>query len=43
MNKGKYLEKSKFHAYRSKYNPRVPTVLKSKALTSKTAEASVLP
>jgi hypothetical protein len=43
MNKSQYLEKSKFHAYRSKYEPRVPTILKAKELHSQTESATILP
>lgn len=43
MNKSQYLEKSKFHAYRSKYEPRVPTILRAKELHSQTESATILP
>ena len=37
-----YQEKSRFHAYRSKYQPRVPAILNEVHLESETADAPVL-
>lgn len=38
-----YLEKSKFHLYRSKYQPKVPNILKKPHLAPVTKEAAILP
>ena len=41
--KGGFQDKSRFHAYRSQYQPRVPSILNESCLESETGDVAVLP